>query len=139
MTIDIKQLEGLLERVTPGEWIYRPREDDYWGIVRVANGCNFSGYDLVCQAKDHRYLSDDYLSQCRSENRDPWEYNARLISLAPALARRVIAAEKLAEALGEMLSEYGAPYDSECRCKGDTELGMISEARKALSEWENMK
>lgn len=98
MTIDIKQLGGLLERVTPGEWSYRPNELDDWGYVRGGESDIRWGVGIICQVRDPRYLDGLYLSRCRSEKRDPWEDNARLVALAPSLARRVIAAEKLAEA-----------------------------------------
>lgn len=71
-------------KFTPGPWQYRPHELDDWGTVRGPNGSD--GYSaFICQAKDMRYMEDDYLNKCRSSKTDPWEANARLIAAAPEL------------------------------------------------------
>lgn len=124
MQIDTKHLESLLERVTPGEWEFSPQD-------------GHGPHRFDAEVLDGRGVSLAEVYQTESDQET--NANAELMAMSKTLARRVIAAEKLAEALGEMLSEYGAPYDGEFRYKGDTELGMISEAREALSEWENMK
>lgn len=62
---------------TPCEWRYRPDKYDDWGVVK--GGDRF----VICQARDHRYCSDEYLNECRRDGVDPWEANARLIAAAP--------------------------------------------------------
>jgi len=72
-------LRKLLDEATPGPWAYRLEPYDDWGLVR-------SGSGLITQARDPRTSYDD-LSVHRCAGTDPWEPNARLIALAPDLAK----------------------------------------------------
>ncbi len=85
---------------TPGPWAYRPDTHDDWGTVRA-------GRYHICQARDPRYVDDEYLRQCRVERRDPWEANARLIAAAPEL---LFALENL---LAVKNGEGGTMFDSD--------------------------
>jgi hypothetical protein len=80
--IDAQELEKLLADVRPGEWRYRsgPSFHGKYHVVKAENGDL-----LVCECWDNDETTD--------------EANARLIALAPTLARRVIAAEKLVAVL----------------------------------------
>lgn len=83
-------LEKLLAEVTPGEWVA-----DGNGILLTNRG---ESYVALCIRSGTR-------------NHDEAEANARLIALAPTLVRKVIAAERLAEALRRasafIVQEYG--------------------------------
>jgi hypothetical protein len=105
-TIDTKHLESLLERVTPGEWRFKAHvsPSDWAGNIVGSYGVNSCGNEktrtISCQTK---YGTKDEVAA-----------NAELTSLAPTLARRVIAAEKLAHALAmahdESLAEDSAGW-----------------------------
>ena len=87
-----EQLEELLGKVTQGEWRASPGHEQqngqrYWQIENE--------YDAIMQNQF-----------CWAQGSH--EANARLIALAPSLARRVIAAEKLVEALCEVPLGDGA-------------------------------
>lgn len=65
---------------TPGPWLYRSREHDDWGVVRIEDG------GFICQAKDPRTAwNESVFAAHRIANTDPWEANARLIAAAPEL------------------------------------------------------
>lgn len=113
MTIDIKHLESLLERVTPGEWYEQSGELETSRVVRNKDG--------VALAVVHSY-GNGY-----GPGRPDRDANAELMAMSKSLARRVIAAEKLAEALREMM---------EVDERGDDLVGYVAEtAKMALSEW----
>lgn len=85
-----EQLEELLGKVTQGEWEVVAPPDGIWP-PRV-----FSGSLIICMVDN----SD--------ADQDEKQDNATLIAIAPSLARRVIAAEKLVEALeGIAKTKYG--------------------------------
>lgn len=88
-----EQLEELLGKVTPGEWV----DDDTHSL--------FSGRKLVCIVADEE--SNNYGGNFESGEA---ESNLILIALAPALARRVVAAEKLVERIDEILDYNRAPW-----------------------------
>ena len=83
---------------TPGQWSYRPDQLDDWGIVRA-------GLFVICQARDPRYMDEEYLKQCREDRRDPWEANARLIAAAPETAAE---RDRLKEANTDLLAALKA-------------------------------
>ena len=84
-TIAIRAQMETLDGYTPGPWGYRPNELDDWGDVRGGDGFR------ICQARDRRYMSDEYLSACRTSKVDPWEENARLIAAAPDMRETILA------------------------------------------------
>lgn len=63
----------VLEGVTPGPWLYRPRPHDDWGWV-------IAGDAVLCQARDPDKLDAETLAHHREKGRDPWEANARFIA-----------------------------------------------------------
>lgn len=125
--MNAKELEKLLAEVTPGEW--GADTDDYGTsntgghYVGVYNEDRATLVHVLC--RDMTGNSGDY----------PYAPNARLIALAPALARRVIAAEKLVGALRE--SQLQIIY-LHSRLGKETGSGnaVISGNASALAEWE---
>lgn len=87
--ITAAELEKLLAEVTPGEWEASPGHEQrngqrYWQIQNE--------YDAIMQNQF-----------CWAQGSH--EANARLIAMAPTLARKVIAAEKLAELMRDNLED----------------------------------
>ena len=110
-SITTDELRKLLDEVTPGEWVAEPGHEQqngqrYWQVQNE--------YDAIMQNQF-----------CWAQGNH--ESNARLIALAPHLARRVIAAEKLMEAV---------KYDLEC-WPHDSVSG--SELIAAIREYEESK
>lgn len=91
---------------TPGPWLYRPKEYDDWGIVRVA-GIDEDGWQrIICQAS---YFADpDELCAHRANGTDPAEANARLIAAAPELL-------EIAQEANNALNAMAAQVDAEWR------------------------
>lgn len=87
------ELEKLLADVTPGPWEAWPGHEQkngqrYWQIQNE--------YDAIMQNQF-----------CWAQGSH--DANARLIAMAPTLARKVIAAEKLAEAVKHMVAQFQHP------------------------------
>lgn len=122
MTIDTEHLKSLLERVTPGEWASRPQE----GVP---------GYCFCAQV----FVEDGDLvaTMDPTESDQEANSNAELMSLAPTNARRVIAAEKLAEALAGMLNHSGVA-DAHPEDKDGIDHEYESHARAAIQEWRSL-
>ena len=132
MTITADDLRKLLDASTPGEWrassnhpqnacdeVEAIRDFINHGVATLYNGeSDTAGQDENGVWGDH------------PERRA----NARLIALAPTLARRVIAAEKLVEALRQ------AELTTEELCRGQSTENqcwvVLGEIRAALAEYE---
>ena len=114
-------LQKLLNEATKGPWRLEQGTTLIWG---------------ACIPEDASSRGMGYpISECRITAISSWakgpdadagEANARLIALSPDLARRVIAAEKLAEAL-RVVCQHGRIDDSESR------MNMCG---AALAEWD---
>ena len=88
-----EQLEELLGKVTQGEW------KRYGSSVKANGSCDTVSCSVLiglAHVHDTEQYDDEGRCFMLSGSRDE---NATLIALAPSLARRVIAAEKLVEAL----------------------------------------
>ena len=110
--ITAAELEKLLAEVTPGEWEAFPGHEQqngqrYWQIQNE--------YDAIMQNQF-----------CWAQGSH--ESNARLIAMAPTLARKVIAAEKLVEALTAEIAGLTAALDAERT--GADDLAIALEAVK---------
>ena len=93
-------LEKLLAEVTPGEWRVEDRTTLIWGDCNQNDTSNYGmGYPI---AEARRMPSASWTKG--PKDYEEAEANAHLIAMAPALARKVIAAEKLAEAVREIAS-----------------------------------
>lgn len=146
--MNAQKLEKLLADVTEGEWsndvdlseygwsLDTEGENTYCGI-----GTSLAG-PIAIVAVPLAFGMDDEL-----------DANVELITLAPTLARRVIAAEKLAEALREAQAQLEATHDdafnqaagrgiqtTDGRPFSCLQINVCSEvagrAKKALTEWE---
>lgn len=111
-----EQLSELLERVTPGDWVFDPPREN-----GTHQGGFWSGINVVCTFGD----SETYYP---TEGDPPNEHDAELIALAPSLARRVLAAEKLVKALWDIEDSPDNEYTDNC---------MIS--RKAIAYYRAAK
>ena len=114
-------LEKLLAEVTPGDWKVVTPPDGIWP-PRV-----FSGSRIICMVDN---------SDAQQIER---ESNARLIAMAPTLARKVLAAEKIIAAYKELLTTVVG----ECPSLVDEDSGgsavlinLVLDADEALSAWE---
>ena len=88
-------LEKLLAEVTPGEWRVEDRTTLVWGDCNQNDTSTYGmGYPI---AEARRTPSASWAKG--PKDYEEAEANAQLIAMAPDLARKVIAAEKLAEAL----------------------------------------
>lgn len=76
----------LLQRVTPGEWHYRPNRFDDWGMVRAENG------HLVALARDGGLSDDRGVETHRANGTDPYEANARVITASTTTTATLVAA-----------------------------------------------
>lgn len=128
-------LEKLLAEVTPGEWCVAD-ETVVWTKI---NDPIETTYDIGYPIAEAR-TQKSFWNGTRWPDGQP-EANARLIAMAPALARKVIAAEKLADALritrdrlsDACHSEFDGVWTAE-----DFERETC-EADEALAEWEALK
>lgn len=108
--MNVAELEKLLAETTPGPW-----EKDKYSQLRSPSGKQIGTWDAGIS-----WVSRDRES----------EANARLIAMSHTLARRVIAAEKLVEALREI----------ECHDDGTIDLYSPNEiATNALTAYEATK
>lgn len=113
-------VEAALDGATPGDWLYRPNEYDDWGYVRSAT----PGYDynlFVCQAKDQR-VSEEAEGVHRRNGTDPWEHNARLIALAPELAREYLRLKEVEKAAHRMRKAWGDSPTGSPHCSATWEM-----------------
>ena len=109
-----QELKKLLEQVTQGSWTVHCDPCHYDTASDVKSACG----NLFAPVGGNAKWQEQ-------------EANARLIALAPTLARRAIAAEKLARALKNAKAEL-AEYEIEIR--GETYNSP--EINAALAEWE---
>ncbi len=130
MTITADDLRKLLEAATPGPWVWR---EDEWGshnLVHWVEGETFANGEPMF----HCIHSDGSANGEYSPDIDVDGPDAALIALAPYLASRVIAAEKLVDALRECLDFL------ESECAGwPTAEPERRVARAALAEYEAKK
>ena len=103
-----EQLEELLGKVTQGEW----RVAYERGATNI-----YAGRESI--------MGDETYYPWVPENLNDWE----LIALAPSLARKVIAAEKLVEAATRLDDEYCGQIYGPALCS-------IESLRAAISEYE---
>ncbi len=115
MAITIDEMRKLLEAATPGEW-------------RADKGDPGDGPEDVVMS------GDKFIASCHDGMRQRPDDNAALIALAPYLARRVIVAEKLVDALRQ------AELTTEELCRGQSHENqcwvILGEIRAALAEYE---
>jgi len=129
-----EQLEELLGKVTPGEW----RVEKETTLILGS-----------CSADDTSTLGMGYpVAECRisplsswakGPNPDEGEANARLIAMAPELARKVIAAEKLVKAARKTVSPKTAML-SGLAPKISVDRLMwagVDDLEKALAAWDS--
>lgn len=133
--MDIEALQKLLDEAPKAPWRVLDETDchcdDDGNIVSMAIG------------------KDDY--QAFALAMHPWSDRsvdaiAGLIALAPILARRVIAADKLAAELRNLLAAYAEPErqiccsGSNCGCRGSSTWQQAEHfARESISEWEEVE
>lgn len=92
MTIDIKQLEGLLGRVTPGD--FRQERFLVYALDEAEIQNRFSA------SVQRGVVRGQWRSGTRENTTDEELLaNAELMAMSPSLARRVMAAEKLVNAI----------------------------------------
>ena len=121
-------LQKLLDAATPGPWVAEEKTGPASEWARSNLGV-WSEHRLTLSttADDGDDPMDDaWLCGIWGQLSEDDFANARLIALAPDLARRVIAAEKLAEAL-RVVCQHGRIDDSESR------MNMCG---AALAEWD---
>jgi len=106
-----QELEKLLMETTPGPW-FALRNAAFWEVNPFRN-----------HGDDHiPYTVADCCASDPEDTTGLQEKNARLIAMAPTLARRVIAAEKLVDALSLIADGHSWQRDI---------------ATDALAEWES--
>jgi hypothetical protein len=130
MTITVDELRKLLEAATPEPWVWR---EDEWGshnLVHWVEGETFaSGAPRYIEVHSDGSANGEYGPSIDVDGPE-----AALIALAPTLARRVIAAEKLVDALRECM----AFLENEC-AGWPTAEPERRVARAALAEYEATK
>ena len=106
------ELEKLLSEVTPGEWS-EAVVAEIWiaGLNVFANTHPESSAAIICDIFDGRPKKD-----------------ASLMAMAPALARKVIATEKLVEALAEVAADLALGAHPELH---------KAQINEALAAWED--
>ena len=117
MTITTDELRKLLDEVTPGEWVSEPGHEQqngqrYWQVQNE--------YDAIMQNQF-----------CWAQGSH--EANARLIALAPTLARRVIAADKLVEAANDVRTRIVTAFPA------SEVFGPVQRLDDAIAEYEATK
>lgn len=135
MTIDIKYLESLLERVTPGEWSVGERK---------ARGWSDSGDFFICVGDPTEYAPELICRPYATNGYDgiaERNANAELMAMSKTLARRVMAAEKLAGALRRAeinmaIASVALSTVADTKKVNKDLHDAVDNARKAISEWE---
>lgn len=117
MTITTEELEKLLAEVTPGPWAPHRDPCHFDTLSDVRGGSKREAQGISSQLM----VSVGGFAGWKEQ-----EANTRLIAMAPALARRVIAAEKLVDALRRVSD--AAPFAS-----GSNVSEMIKDA---IAEYE---
>ena len=118
-----QELEALLAEVTPGAWHIDP--DDRFEVLAEDGAA-----DPWCIAGAHRSVG-------HIEGDNQSAANARLIAMAPDLARKVLAAEKLVESL-EIISDVADECDDYHYDDGNQapiDVGTCRAIRAALAAW----
>jgi hypothetical protein len=105
-----EQLEELLGKVTQGEWRKGTTLND---LDEVATSIMKPKGEVICVV---------------DEDTEENEANGRLIALAPSLARKVIAAERMAEALKDLIDYCGS---SQMGCSTWDEEAALTAYREA--------
>lgn len=117
MTITVDELRKLLDSATPGPWVWR---EDEWGshsLVHWVEGETFaSGAPRYIEVHSDGSANGEYGPSIDVDGPE-----AALIAIAPTLARRVIAAEKLVEALDACIAslERADTEEGVCCCGDD--------------------
>lgn len=129
-----EQLEELMGKVTPGPWWTDAQYDGR------EMGCSIIAARTDCgplPGNPTRGMVAWSSAICKTDARR-CESNARLIALAPSLARRVIDAEKLVEALRITRERLSRLAHSEFDGVWNDEdfAGLTSASDEALAEWE---
>lgn len=127
------KLAALAEKVTPGEWTYRPEpEYDDWGILRMAPDAE-GWRPVILQARDPRYLDEECLAEHRRAKTDPWRDNAEFIALC--FTHKATILQSLAElgALREALERIEC-LGSDGEHSGDRHARCRTIARQALGD-----
>ena len=132
-------LEKLLADVTPGEWRVEDRTTLVWGDCNQNDTSTYGmGYPI---AEARRTPSASWAKG--PKDYEEAEANAQLIAMAPDLARKVIAAEKLAKAVRDVVTAYAEPDQLiccngyMCGCRGSSVRDMADHyVREALAAWE---
>lgn len=107
--VNAKEIEDLLGKVTQGEWGVTPPENEYLTTATRGNlGEIYADGRTVCS---FGYGEDE--SHYNACGEPPSVHDATLIALAPSLARRVVAAEKLVEALDQHLQKGDSIMDAD--------------------------
>lgn len=146
--MDTAELEKLLAEVTPGYWkvcettIHGRKYGGCWvegPDVDDGDGCPHGILIPISGSGGAKSFTTRIVDiQCHDHN----DANARLIAMAPALARKVIAAEKLVESLAEIARQMKTDeLVTECDVEfADFEDGYdacIDCAREAIAVWES--
>ena len=107
MTITVDELRKLLDAATPGPWVWREDELGSHNLVHWVEGETFAtGSPRYIEVHSDGSANGEYGPSIDVDGPE-----AALIALAPYLARRVIAAEKLVDALRECMGAVLYPED----------------------------
>ena len=131
-------LEKLLAEVTPGPWWTDARYDGRemgCAIIAARTDCGpLPGNPTRGMVAWSSAILNTESRRC--------EANARLIAMAPDLARKVIAAEELAKAVRDVVTAYAEPDQLiccngyMCGCRGSSVRDMADHyVREALAAW----
>lgn len=132
--VNIPELRASVEAMTPGEWVYRPKLLDDWGMVRapivIDGGTQFLA--VVCRSRNPDEWSAAHLDRHREAGTDPYEGNGRgivaLKNAAAPLLDELEALRALAVEAQAVLHETG--------CDGDLCAHAWHERlRKRIAEW----
>lgn len=121
------ELQAMLDAATPGPWS-AARNSAYWEVAPKRKPLDYT-------------IPLAFADVCASDPDNPdgglQEANARLIALAPDLARKVIAAENLDDALKVMVQEAVELAESGDAGFWDPEVvESVIASRAALAAWE---